>query len=107
MTRSLKKGPYVHPSITEKLSRARVGDVVTIKTWSRDTTITPEMIGVTFLVHNGRTFTEVKAREEMVGHHLGEFAPTRKFLRHGGKMQKELEQKVAQGEAEKGKAEKK
>lgn len=101
MARSLKKGPYVHPSIIEKLSRARVGDMVVIKTWSRDSTITPEMIGVTFLVHNGRTFTEVKAREEMVGHHLGEFAPTRKFLRHGGRMQKEIEQKAAQAETEK------
>jgi len=107
MSRSLKKGPYVHPSILRKLSRARQGDLVVIKTWARNSTITPEMIGVTFQVHNGRAFIEVRAREEMVGHRLGEFAPTRKFIRHGGRMQKELEQKAAQTEVEKAKIEKK
>ena len=101
MSRSLKKGPYIHKSILKKLSRARQGEALTIKTWARDSTVTPEMIGVTFLVHNGRTFTEVRAREEMVGHRLGEFAPTRKFVRHGGRMQKELEQKAAETEKEK------
>lgn len=65
------------------------------------------MIGVVFQVHNGRIFIEVRAREEMVGHRLGEFAPTRKFVRHGGRMQKELEQKAAQTEGEKEKTEKK
>lgn len=101
MPRSLKKGPYVHPSILKKLSRAKQGQLLVIKTWARDSTITPEMIGVIFQVHNGRTFVEVKAREEMVGHHLGEFAPTRKFVRHGGRMQKELEQKAVETEKEK------
>lgn len=107
MSRSIKKGPYVHPSILKKLARARQGDLLIIKTWARNSVITPEMIGVVFQVHNGRIFIEVRAREEMVGHRLGEFAPTRKFVRHGGRMQKELEQKAAQTEGEKEKTEKK
>src|SRR3989338_8558302 len=94
MPRSLKKGPFVHPSILKKLSRTRVGDRTVIKTWSRNSQITPEMVGFTFGVHNGRAFLEVTIREEMVGHRLGEFSPTRKFIRHGGRMQKELEQKA-------------
>ena len=94
MARSLKKGPYIHPSVLKHLGRVRVGDKTVIKTWARASVITPEMIGYTFGVHNGRTFVEVRVSEEMVGHHLGEFAPTRKFVRHGGKMQKELEQKA-------------
>lgn len=65
-----------------------------IKTWARSSMITPEMIGYAFGVHNGRTFIEVRVSEEMVGHRLGEFSPTRKFVRHGGRMQKELEQKA-------------
>ncbi|OGZ96822.1 MAG: 30S ribosomal protein S19 [Candidatus Sungbacteria bacterium RIFCSPLOWO2_02_FULL_51_17] len=96
MPRSLKKGPFVHPSILKKLARTRVGDRTVIKTWSRNSQITPEMVGFTFGVHNGRSFIEVTVREEMVGHRLGEFSPTRKFLRHGGRMQKELEQKAAE-----------
>lgn len=94
MARSLKKGPYVHPSILKYLSRVSQGSRVVIKTWSRDSTITPEMIGYIFSVHNGRSFVEMKIMEDMVGHHLGEFAPTRKFIRHGGRMQRELEQKA-------------
>ena len=94
MTRSLKKGPYIHPSILKHMSRIRVGDKKVIKTWSRDSEISPEMIGYTFGVHNGKNFIEIKVSEDMVGHHLGEFAPTRKFFRHGGRMQKELEQKA-------------
>ena len=85
------------------MKRVTPGSRVVIKTWSRSSVITPDMIGYVFGVHNGRNFIEVKAMEDMVGHHLGEFAPTRKFLRHGGRMQKELEIKAA--EAEKGKAE--
>lgn len=76
------------------MSRISPGSKAVIKTWSRSSTITPEMIGYTFGVHNGRSFIEVKVMEDMVGHHLGEFAPTRKFVRHGGKMQKEIEQKA-------------
>ena len=101
MARSLKKGPYVHPSILKHLSRVSPGSKAVIKTWSRDSMVTPEMIGYTFGVHNGRTFIEVKIMEDMVGYHLGEFAPTRKFVKHGGKMQREQEQKVADVEREK------
>ncbi len=76
------------------MKRVSPGSKAVIKVWSRDSTITPDMIGYTFGVHNGRAFIEVRVMEDMVGHHLGEFAPTRKFLRHGGKMQKEIEQKA-------------
>jgi len=69
-----------------------------IKTWSRASQISPEMVGFTFGVHNGRAHLEVLVTEDMVGHHLGEFSPTRKFLRHGGKMQKELETKKKEAE---------
>ncbi len=89
MARSLKKGPYIDERVTRKLKDAKPGQH--IKTWSRACTITPEMISFTFDVHNGRKFTPVYVTEEMVGHKLGEFAPTRTFNRHGGKMQKEME----------------
>lgn len=94
MTRSLKKEPFVHPSILKHMRRLKPGDKTVIKTWSRASVITPEMIGFTFGIHNGKNFIEVKITEEMVGHRLGEFAPTRKFIRHGGKMQRELERKA-------------
>ncbi len=96
MSRSLKKGPYVHPSITKHMQRVSPGSKTMIKTWARDSTVTPEMIGYLFGVHNGRTFTEVRIMEDMVGHHLGEFAPTRKFIKHGGRMQRELELKAVE-----------
>lgn len=98
MSRSLKKGPYIHPSILKHMRRIPSGSKTVIKTWSRDSTITPEMIGYVFGVHNGRAFIEVRVMEDMVGHHLGEFSPTRKFVKHGGKMQKELETKAAEAE---------
>ena len=101
MPRSLKKGPYIHPSVLKHLARVNPGSKTVIKTWARSSTITPEMIGYTFGVHNGRTFMEVKITEDMVGHHLGEFSPTRKFIRHGGRMQKELEQKAAEADKSK------
>ena len=107
MARSLKKGPFVHPSILKHMKRVTPGSRVVIKTWSRSSVITPDMIGYVFGVHNGRNFIEVKAMEDMVGHRLGEFAPTRKFLRHGGRMQKELEIKAEKGKAEAAKEEKK
>jgi small subunit ribosomal protein S19 len=89
MSRSLKKGPYVDPKLLLKVQKAKVGgDRKAIKTWSRACTITPEMVGVTFAVHNGRQFIDVFVDENMVGHKLGEFSPTRKFLGHGGKMAK-------------------
>lgn len=102
MARSLKKGPYVHPAIVKWLGRIKPGSGTAIKTWARGSVITPEMVGYTFGVHNGRAFVEVKISEEMVGHRLGEFSPTRKFVRHGGRMQRELEAKA--GEAVKVKA---
>ena len=94
MSRSLKKGPYDHPKLLKKLSKMKIGVLSPIKTWSRDSIITPEMVGFVFAVHNGKDFIEVETREEMVGHHLGEFSITRKFFKHGGKMQKELETKA-------------
>jgi small subunit ribosomal protein S19 len=93
MTRSLKKGPYVEPRLLKKISRLKSGDRTIIKTWSRNSQISPEMVGFTFGVHNGREFIPVSVSEDMVGHRLGEFSPTRKFVRHGGKIQKELETK--------------
>lgn len=90
MSRSLKKGPFIDERVLQKVLNSKPGEK-TIKTWSRACTITPEMIGFTFGVHNGKDFTNVYINEEMVGHRLGEFSPTRKFNRHGGKMQKEIE----------------
>lgn len=98
MPRSLKKGPYIDPKLIKKMSKIKVGSASIIKTWSRRSTISPEMVGFTFGVHNGRDFIPVKIQEEMVGHKLGEFSPTRKFTKHGGKMQKELEQKTKEAE---------
>ncbi len=90
MSRSLKKGPYIDQDLLAKAKAAK-DDKTVIKTWSRKCTIVPEMVNKTFGVHNGKDFMIVKATEEMVGHKLGEFAPTTKFSRHGGKKQKELE----------------
>ena len=89
MSRSLKKGPYIDEKLQKKVL---AGTSKTIKTWSRSATITPEMIGFTFEVHNGKEFIPVRVTEDMVGHKLGEFSPTTKFSRHGGRMQKEQEQ---------------
>lgn len=91
MSRSLKKGPYVDQKLIAKVARLKVTDKVVIKTWSRDSTITPAMVGFTFGVHNGKAHLPVIVTEEMVGHKLGEFALTRKFIRHGGKMQRDIE----------------
>lgn len=93
MARSLKKGPYVDPRVLKKVKDLKPGDKTIIKTWSRSCTISPEMVGFTFGVHNGKEHVPVFVTEDMVGHKLGEFSPTRKFVRHGGKMQKEIEQK--------------
>ncbi|MBI2625910.1 30S ribosomal protein S19 [Candidatus Parcubacteria bacterium] len=93
MSRSLKKGPYVDEKLMQKIRRLRSGDKTVIKTWARASVVTPEMIGYTIGVHNGREHVPVLIREEMVGHRLGEFALTRKFVRHGGKMQREIEAK--------------
>jgi small subunit ribosomal protein S19 len=99
MSRSLKKGPFIDPKLLEKVQKTKPGSKTSIKTWSRDSTIFPEMVGITFLVHNGKNFITVIPSENMVGHKLGEFAPTRKFLRHGGKMAKD--EALAQADAEK------
>ena len=96
MSRSLKKGPYVDPKLLKKISKLKPGDKTVIKTWSRDCTITPEMVGFTFGVHNGKEHIPVFITEEMVGHKLGEFAPTRKFIKHGGRMQREQEMAARQ-----------
>jgi len=83
MARSLKKGPFVDPSLQRKIDRAsNSGTKQAIRTWSRRSMITPEMVGVTFQVHNGKLFVPVYVTENMVGHRLGEFAPTRKFTGH-------------------------
>ncbi|MBU1036629.1 30S ribosomal protein S19 [Patescibacteria group bacterium] len=89
MARSLKKGPWIDPKLLKKLSRLKHGDKTVIKTWSRGCTITPEMVGFTIGVYNGKEHLPVYVVENMVGHKLGEFAPTRKFIVHGGKMAKE------------------
>lgn len=102
MSRSSKKGPYVDERLIKKISKAKAGKDQ-IKTWSRDSSIAPEFVGFTFLVHNGRTHVPVFVTENMVGHKLGEFALTRKFNRHGGKMAKE--QEAAKAAAEKAKLE--
>ena len=100
MSRSVKKGIYVDKKLLKKLGRVRAGDKTVIKTWARASTFTPEMVGFTFGIHNGRTHLPVFMTEDMVGHKLGEFAPTRKFSRHGGRMQRELEAAAKQKEIE-------
>ncbi len=100
MSRSIKKGPYVDDKLLKKISKLRAGDKTVIKTWSRACTIIPEMIGFTFGVHNGRVHVPVLITEDMVGHKLGEFSQTRKFVRHGGRMQRELEAAQKQKEIE-------
>lgn len=104
MTRSLKKGPYVDERLIKKLEGKKSGGSEVIKTWSRACTIVPEMVGFTFGVYNGRKFVSVYVTEDMVGHKLGEFSPTRTFLRHGGKIQKELDAAARQREIEAAKA---
>ncbi len=96
MPRSLKKGPYVDPNVLKKMSRVKNKEKEKIRTWSRQCTITPEMIGYTFEVHNGKDFIPVVIHEAMVGHKLGEFSATTKFVRHGGRIQREMESKAKQ-----------
>jgi small subunit ribosomal protein S19 len=98
MSRSSYKGPYVDERVLKKVLGKKPEDTGVIKTWSRACDIAPEMVGFTFGVHNGKVHTEVFVTEDMVGHKLGEFSLTRKFTRHGGKMQKEIDQKKKQNE---------
>ena len=88
MGRSTKKGPYVEASLLDKVMRAKRGDSKEIKTWSRSSMVTPEMVGLTIKVHNGKIHMPVSVVENMVGHKLGEFAPTRTFRSHGGMKKK-------------------
>lgn len=98
MSRSLYKGPYVDEKLLKKIDGKKPADAGVIKTWARGSVISPEMVGFTFGVHNGRDHIPVLVAEEMVGHKFGEFSPTKKFWRHGGKMQKELDQKKKEAE---------
>lgn len=95
MPRSLKKGWYIDPKLQKKVEQAKAtGGQQPIKTWARASTITPDMVGLNFEVHNGKTHVPVFVSENMVGHKLGEFALTRKFVSHGGKMAKEQARKA-------------
>lgn len=90
MSRSLKKGPFIDEKLAQKVAAIKAsGERKLIKTWSRASTIFPDMVGMTFGVHNGKEHTPVLVNEDMVGHKLGEFSPTRKFRRHGGRIAKE------------------
>ena len=97
MTRSLKKGPYVDVKLAKKVANRKPSSGG-IKTWARASQIAPEFVGYTFQVHTGNKFEDVFVTEDMVGHRLGEFAPTTRFGRHGGKMQKEIEMKAKEAE---------
>ncbi|PIR97130.1 MAG: 30S ribosomal protein S19 [Candidatus Doudnabacteria bacterium CG10_big_fil_rev_8_21_14_0_10_41_10] len=101
MSRSLKKGPYLDERLMTRVKDRKPAQAGSIKTWSRDSTIVPEMVGFIFDVHNGKTHISVKVVEEMVGHKLGEFSPTRKFVRHGGRMAKEQEMAAQESEKQK------
>lgn len=94
MARSSKKGPYVDPRLLQKVQRLPPGDRTPVKTWSRASAISPEMVGLVFAIHTGKEFIPVLISEEMVGHKLGEFAPTKRFIRHGGRLQREVEAKA-------------
>ena len=91
MSRSLKKGPFIDAKLWKKVQAVKPGEKVNIRTWSRSSTIFPEMVGMTFSVHNGKIHVPVYVVEDMVGHKLGEFSPTRKFKKHGGKKAAEAE----------------
>ena len=96
--RSLKKGPYIEERLLRKIEGKKPQTSGVIKTWARRSDISPEMVGFTFGVHNGKTHIDVLITEDMVGHKLGEFSLTRKFVRHGGKMQKEIDQQKKDAE---------
>ena len=104
MSRSLKKGPFIDAKLLKKVKNLKPATAGVIKTWARRSQISPEMIGFTFGVHNGKSHLEVLVSEDMVGHRLGEFSMTKKFIRHGGKMQKEMESKRQEAEIASAKA---
>lgn len=99
MSRSASKGPYIDQRLLKKIAGLKPGDRTVVKIWARNSEIAPEMIGFTFGVHNGKDFIPVLVTEDMIGHRFGEFALTRKFVRHGGKIQKELEAKAKVAES--------
>lgn len=98
MSRSLKKGPFVDVKLLTKVKKLKPASAGVVRTWARRSQISPEMVGFTFGIHNGKSHVEILMTEDMVGHRLGEFAPTKKFTRHGGKMQKEMELKKQEAE---------
>ncbi len=98
MTRSIKKGINIDERLLKKIAGKNPLQTPTVKTWKRASVISPEMLGFTFGVYNGKVHVEVLVTEDMVGHRLGEFSPTKKFMKHGGKMQKELEMKKKEAE---------
>ena len=104
MTRSVKKGPFVDIKLLKKINGKKPEDVGVINTWARQSQISPEMIGFTFGVHNGKIHQDVFITEEMVGHRLGEFAPSKRFLRHGGRIQKEADEAKRDAEIQAAKA---
>ena len=104
MTRSIKKGIYVDERILKKIAGKNPLNTPVIKVWNRACVISPEMLGFKFGVYNGKMHIEVLVTEDMVGHRLGEFSPTKKFMKHGGKMQKELEAKKKEAEIAQAKA---
>lgn len=99
MSRSLKKGLNVDERLEKKITQLAPNDKTVVKTWNRSAIITPRMVGRVIGVHNGKIHVPVLVVENMVGHRLGEFSPTRKFVRHGGKMQKDIEQSAAAANA--------
>lgn len=98
MTRSLKKGPYVNPKILKKIQGKKPAEAGVIKVWDRACMIAPDFVGFTFGVYNGQKHIEVFVTEDMIGHRLGEFSPSKNFRSHGGKLMKELEQKKREAE---------
>ena len=104
MSRSAYKGPYVDEKLMQKIEGKKGDQTPTIRTWARASMIAPEMVGFTFGVHNGKTHLDVFVTEDMVGHRLGEFAPTKKFIRHGGKMQKDIDARKKESEVAAAKA---
>jgi len=107
MSRSSKKGPYIDLKLMKKISTLNHGDKTIIKTWARASSIAPEMVGFTIAVHNGKTHVPVFISENMVGHKLGEFSPTRKFKGHGGRLAKDLSGSKPDSKPEEGKSEEK
>ncbi len=104
MTRSIKKGPYLNERLLKKIEGKKPNELGVLKVWDRPAVISPEMVGFTFGVYNGRKHVPVIVNEDMIGHRLGEFSPTKTFHRHGGRLMKDLEQKKREAEISAAKA---